>query len=300
MDYTQILEARMLFASKQNVSQRYREDGYNKLEVLELVYDLQAGSYVEYAEKNREALLNYAVEMGSVIRRHIKSDSSLLDVGCGEMTTLSFLLANIGDLIGHVHAFDVSLSRLLVGKRFAKQNMGSAYDRLNTVAAELQAMPYRDSSISVCISNHALEPNGGQERVILKELFRVARDYVLLFEPYYEGASQEAKARMDAMGYVRGLEKTAQDMGAEVLEVVQMTNIRNSLNPTACFVLRPPKAISQHAISANDVFSMPGTDLPLQNHEEGLISRDTGMLFPRLVGIPILRRNSGVHANALI
>lgn len=299
MNYDQILEARRLFEAGQNVSQRFREAGTNPLPVLELVYDLQAGSYVEYAEKHRASLEDYADEMAAIARRHIESPGSILDVGCGELTTLSFFLSKIPELVTEAHAFDVSLSRLRVGEQFARQNMGPASQRLNIVAAELQALPYRTASIDVSVSNHALEPNGGQERAILSELFRVTKNLLILFEPCYETASEDAKNRMTSMGYVKGLEKVARELGAEVVEIVPMTNIRNPLNPTACFVIRPPQK-QPASVAEGSVYALPGTDLPVDRTEHGYISPDTGILFPIVTGIPILRKNAGIYATSLL
>ena len=52
---------------------------------------------------------------------------------------------------------------------------------------------------------HPIEPNRGREEAILSELLRVARRALVMIEPSYETASAEARARMERLGYVRGL-----------------------------------------------------------------------------------------------
>jgi SAM-dependent methyltransferase len=303
LNYDEILEARRIYGAGRNVSQHFRGGRGNPLEAVELVYDLQAGSYIQYAEQHRASLLEYAKEMAAIARRHVSAPACWLDVGCGELTTLSFFLSEVPDLVEEAHAFDVSLSRLLVGRRFAESNLRLPHDRLNLVAAELQALPYRTRSVDVCVSNHALEPNGGQEANILQEIFRVTRDVVLLFEPCYESASIAAKRRMESLGYIRDLENTARRLGGRVLDVVPMKEIRNPDNPTACFILQPPAnsaGCSRGAAAGAGLYSLPGTDLPLHKHSEGYLSPDTGILLPTIMGVPILRKKSSLFATALL
>ncbi|CAM5272174.1 Methyltransferase domain-containing protein OS=Lysinibacillus sphaericus OX=1421 GN=LS41612_21290 PE=4 SV=1 [Lysinibacillus sphaericus] len=68
-------------------------------------------------------------------------------------------------------------------------------------------MPLANNSIDLVYTVHALEPNGGKELEALKELYRVASKYVVLVEPYYEGANSEAKERMDRLGYIKGIRR---------------------------------------------------------------------------------------------
>src|SRR5437763_14892597 len=101
---------------------------------------------------------------------------------------------------------------------------------LRVMRAELSSIPLPSSSVDVVTTSHALEPNGGREREIIAELVRIARRKLVLFEPCYEMASPEAKARMESLGYIRGLTKLADRVTS--LEIVD-----NPLNPTACFVI---------------------------------------------------------------
>jgi hypothetical protein len=112
---------------------------------------------------------------------------------------------------------------------------------LETFKAELSSIPLADASVDVVTTNHALEPNGGREREILLELARVARRKLVLFEPCFEIADDDARARMTEHGYIRGLADHARAIGATVESVTALETVDNPLNPTACFVIGLPE-----------------------------------------------------------
>ncbi|MBL6431050.1 MAG: methyltransferase domain-containing protein [Alphaproteobacteria bacterium] len=141
--------------------------------------------------------------MAEIVGKYVSNSSSFLDLGCGEITTLSHLVKRISGLASSTRAIDISLSRLLCGLEYAKEHMGLGFQNLSVAAAELQHIPLAGKSIDVSISNHALEPNGGDERRILGEIFRVTRGLCILFEPNFEAASAVAQERMTSLGYVK-------------------------------------------------------------------------------------------------
>ena len=50
--------------------------------------------------------------------------------------------------------------------------------------ADMKNIPLPDNSIDIVFFCHALEPNHGNEKQIIKELFRITRRYVILIETY--------------------------------------------------------------------------------------------------------------------
>jgi histidinol-phosphate/aromatic aminotransferase/cobyric acid decarboxylase-like protein len=108
---------------------------------------------------------------------------------------------------------------------------------VSTFRAELAAIPLSDNSVDVVTTNHAIEPNGGREVEILFELLRIAKRKIVLFEPCYEIATDEGKARMRQHGYVRDLRGHLEELGAKVESLTPLKTVHNPLNPTACIVV---------------------------------------------------------------
>lgn len=214
----------------------------NTPEILEIAYDLQAGTYVQFADDNPDHVRRYAAQLAEKLDPHLAEGDSLLDVGTGELTNLSHLVAGLGKAPGRVYACDISERRLRIGRDYANRHMGPAVERLELFRAELSSIPLPDKSVDVVTSNHALEPNGGRETELLAELFRLARKKLVLFEPCFEIASPEARQRMQHHGYISGLGAAAARLGAAVEGVTPLSMVDNALNPTACFVIVPPSS----------------------------------------------------------
>jgi SAM-dependent methyltransferase len=200
----------------------------NTPEIVEIAYDLQAGTYVSFAEEHPDYIRSYSGQLARMLDPHLKPGDVLLDAGAGELTTLSHMVAQLTTPLSTVYATDISEKRLEIGKKYAARYMKNA--DLRVMRAELSSIPLPSSSVDVVTTNHALEPNGGREGEIIAELVRVARRKLVLFEPCYEIASPAGKARMESLGYIRGLPDLADSVTS--LEIVD-----NPLNPTACFVI---------------------------------------------------------------
>jgi SAM-dependent methyltransferase len=299
-----ILLAKRAFSEGRNVTETLRNQKglkENTPEVIETAYDLQAGSYISHVEKNRERTLAYAGELGSLLREHIRDTDSLLDLGTGEMTTLSLLLQFLPVKPRNVLAFDISWSRISKGLPFAKANMGDCFGRLSAFVADIGALPLQDKSISVTTSSHALEPNGGRLADLMAELFRVTRDKLVLFEPCYEMNSLEGRQRMDRLGYIKGIDAVVEKLGGSMMAKIPLHHIDNVLNPTFCFVIKPGPAAQTAPIGRNPLewFSVPGSNYPLRRVDDFYFSRITGLCYPILRSIPILKPAAAILASAL-
>jgi len=122
--YTKIIEAKKNYKLGVNITKSMRDDlnsDRNTPEIIELAYDLQAGSYIKYVKKNLNKVTLYTDEISSILDFYLDVDDVLLDVGTGEMTTLSLLSSGIKDSIKKILAFDISFSRIYKGISFAKK-----------------------------------------------------------------------------------------------------------------------------------------------------------------------------------
>lgn len=294
---------RQLYKSGGNITEFLREEfdeSSNSSEIIEIAYDLQAGTYLEEytkTSKGKELRDSYAEEIYSHLSPHLTPKCSLMDVGTGELLTLTLIAKNL-DIQIEIFAFDISWSRLYKGRKFWNQNITNQNLNLSTFVADMKKIPFSSKSIDITTSMHALEPNGKNLESLLKELFRVTRSKCVLFEPSYKHNSDEGKKRMDRLGYIKDIEETVENLGGTIIDVIPIKKILNPLNPTACFVIEPPRR-DIPKMHNGDRLSVPGTDFPLTLDGEFLTSADTGYVFPILKEIPILKDDAAILATSL-
>ncbi len=300
MIYLDIAEAKEAYKRGENITQYLRNkfnEPENTSEIIEIAYDLQAGSYIRGVESNREQAHLYANELGGILSKHIRNGETLLDVGTGELTTLTLALNQVDVELSSVLAFDISWSRLKKGMNFHLNNNKKLNINVDTFIADAKEIPLHEKCIDIVTSSHALEPNGKNLSTLLKELFRITKRKLVLFEPSYELNSNEGKERMDSLGYIKGVEEEVTKLGGRVTEINPIVNAGNPLNPTACYVIEPPSTFSNIALN-KPVFCVPGTNFTLKDSGGFLASEDTGLLFPVLENIPVLRSKSAILATA--
>lgn len=269
----------------------------SEAEIIEIAYDLQAGSYVEIADANSEWLNNFSVEASNILNHHLTNIQTFLDAGCGELTTTTNILNSLNNFPKTVFAFDLSLSRLLHGRRYWEQHSLEA-GTLSLFSGEFQSIPLPSNCIEATTTIHSLEPNKANLRRCLKELFRVTSKRLFLFEPCYEKATKKAQQRMETHGYIKNLELETKSLGGKILEIREIQNPSNKLNPTYCFVVEPSHQTNETNVT-QPFFSLPGTDYNLTSDNDFLLSNDAGIIFPKLMGIPMLRPKNGIIANTL-
>lgn len=301
MLYGNLQPARMAFQSGENVTSCLKEQfgiDHNSPEIIEIAYDLQAGSYVDFVNNNRVLWDAYTLEIAGVLGRHCTETDSILDVGTGEMTTLAGVAKHCYSGASDYYACDISWSRLNKGKEFlAEELCETITSKLQPFVANLFNLPFVDGAVDVVWTSHALEPNGGKEKEALSELLRVARKKLVLFEPYYEENSSEGKERMDRLGYIKGIPSVIKELGANCKEVVQISNVSNPLNPTYAFIIHPKSTSTvEHA---DNLWACPTTKLPMSRLEDCFWSEYSMLVYPILRDIPILRPEAAILASAI-
>jgi SAM-dependent methyltransferase len=302
-----VIETIKAFRSGKNITEYLRKLNnieYNSPEIIELAYDLQAGSYIEYARKNMQLVNLYTNEIAQIIDTNLNHNDSILDIGSGELTTISNVINKLNKKPRILYCIDISWSRLYKGISYAKEILNQeSFSRISPIVAEISKIPLHSKSINVTTSSHALEPNGENLRLILEELFRVTIDKIILFEPSYEMNSEIGRERMDKLGYIKNIKGTVESLGGTIIEFKSITNISNPLNPTYCYIIVPPAQVGKDVVRNLQIppdFTFPGSDSELIEFDEFLISRFTGILFPKLKRIPILKSTSSILATALL
>ena len=269
MKYCDLRPAVEAYAAGRNVTAVLRGllgEAGNTSEIIEIAYDIQAGSYIEAVRDKPEHWHSYTSEIAAIISGHLSVEDKVLEVGTGEMTTLTGVAnAAFAGVAAH-YAMDISWSRIRQGRAFVSRSMRPEIAaKLNDFVADLFHLPFGDKALDVIWTSHALEPNGGRERAALMEFFRVARKRVILFEPSYENTSEAGRARMELLGYVRNIPQVVADLGGRLEAVIPIKTVANPLNPTHAYVLTPPA--TGHAAASNVEWACPATGLPMERLE---------------------------------
>lgn len=266
----------------------------NSVEDILISYDVQAGTYLRSFAKDNSLKAKYGAALARVIDG-LGSFGSILEAGVGEATTMVGMLKRLRSLPEDQLAFDISWSRL----KFAKgllSDLGFSEVRLFT--GNLFEIPLADNAVDLVYTSHALEPNGGKEESALRELYRVARKFVVLLEPAYELAGPEAQARMRQHGYVQDLAGAAHRLGYNVVENRLFEHSSNPLNPTGLIVIEKVGGLGTSALSL-PVCPITKTRLqPVGNTV--LFSKDSLLAYPVLEGIPCLLSHNSILASHML
>ncbi len=250
-----------------------------------IAYDLQAGSYVALARKDPAYRRKWCAQLAELIKPWIEPGDRLLEVGAGEATTLSGVVGALQQPTIRPMGFDLSWSRLHVGREWLKENNVNG----TLFVADLFNIPLANDSIDVVYTSHSLEPNGGREREAIAECLRVAGKAVVLVEPLYELAPDAAKERMTKHGYVRNLRQAAVDLGAEVKSYGLLDLYANPLNPSGVLVLTKAAPQSRRVSEPDGYWQCPVTSAALLDRSDLYYAPDVGLAYPVMRGIPLLR-----------
>jgi ubiquinone/menaquinone biosynthesis C-methylase UbiE len=268
----------------------------NSLAATLIAYDLQAGVYSADALAAPDLQDKWCEQLAGLVGSQLPSAGSVLEVGVGEATTLAGVLGALQSQVGAAYGFDVSWSRVVAGSDW----LAKYGQRAELFVGDLFQIPLADNSIDVVYSSHSLEPNGGREEAAIAECLRVARRAVVLVEPIYELVTDEARARMDRHGYVRGLRDTAIRLGAIVADYRLLDICHNPLNPSGVVLLvKQQSASMQKSDAISKLWRCPLTGTALERDEDCFIAADMGIAYPVLRGVPLLRPEHAVLASRL-
>src|SRR2546430_1681077 len=160
-------ELRALYEAGENISdflRRERGSDYNDEDLIEISYDLQAGTYITAMED--ESMARHKKEYTAEIARVMLSlcnPTSILEAGIGEATTFSGVTKNLNIDRLETYGFDISWSRVAYARNWlARQNITDT----TLCTGSLLHVPFADNSIDIVYTSHAIEPNLGREKTI--------------------------------------------------------------------------------------------------------------------------------------
>ena len=267
-------------------------DAKNLSEMIKISYDLQAGAYSRKAELNPEFEEERAITFSQIING-LGEFNSILEVGIGEATSFSCLIPKLRNKNIQSFGFDISYSRIQYGNKFLKKTNLS--NKLLFTGSYFDC-PIQDSAIDIVYTVHSLEPNGGQEKKMLEELFRITSKYLVLFEPIYELSSEKSKSHMDNHGYVRNLYSTAIQLGYKVKEY-KLIFEENCFGDNSTGVIIIDKTDSTSNDSNNlSPLACPITKEPLELIKNNYYCQNSMLLYPVVNSIPCLLPENAIIA----
>lgn len=286
-------ELKEKYAQGQNISALLRKElnvSCNTNEIIEISYDMQTGSYIEMMKNDGIAKhkKEYSAKIASVILS-LCTPVSVLEAGVGEGTTLAGVVKHLGNDVCS-YGFDLSWSRVAYAKNWLHKQ-GVTNTKL--CSGDLLSIPFLDNSIDVVYTSHSIEPNGGNEKAILRELYRVTRKYLILLEPGYEFACEEGRQRMESHGYCKNLKNYSQSLGYDILKHELFSHTLNQLNPTTLTIISKQSDFKL----PTDVFACPKFKVPLKKIDNALFSSEGLVAYPILGGIPCLKIENGIFAS---
>jgi ubiquinone/menaquinone biosynthesis C-methylase UbiE len=293
-----ILGMRAAFARGENAmefARRELDKAANSSVATLISYDLQTGSYVANTRANPEANKRWVGQLASILGPFVGSHSLVLEVGCGEATTLAGVLQALPQKPRGAIGFDISWSRCAEAMHWLAEKGVAA----QLFVADLFSIPLDDSSVDVVYTSHSIEPNRGRELAALRELLRIAQCAVVLVEPLYELANESARNRMDHHKYVRGLHQAAESLGANILDYRLLEYTSNPLNPSGVLVLDKGSTGNSGKAEARLQWRCPITHTPLTAEQDVFVSKDSGLAYPVLRNIPLLRPQHAIVASKL-
>lgn len=297
MRYRNVEQAYIAYQNGNNVIKKLKELSKKQEttpEMIEIAYDMQAGTYISSCTNYQERWSLYCDEISEILQTYTQEGDRVLDVGTGELTTLTGVASSCFAQAERIYASDISWSRLSCGVDFFRDRSGLSPSRLQVLVSDLFRLPFGDGSIDLIWTSHALEPNGGREREALAELFRVAKRKLVLFEPSYENNSTAGKARMDQHGYIKNLPKIIDSLGGKCDDIIRIKNVSNPLNPTFAHIITPPKRPS-----AETVWACPSTGASMVEQADCFWCESARLAYPILQGIPVLREDAAILASHL-
>jgi uncharacterized protein YbaR (Trm112 family) len=285
-------QVKELYERDVNILRFFREDlgtERNTVGAIQLAYDLQSGSYIDrlrWDSEHGQRLEGYTEKMLAYLEPC--AAESILEAGVGEATVLCPLIRKLAKRPVRVSAFDLSWSRVMYARRYAEQ-VGGIQPRFFT--GDLFQIPAIDGAYDLVYTSHAIEPNHPREREALRELYRVTRRWLVLFEPSYELGGEETRRNIETHGYCRDLPEIARELGYEVVQHDLLDFVHTPRNRTGVLVIRKPDS---HGASLEEELACPQCRQGLAAIRGQLYCRECCLIYPVIEGIPCLLAANGI------
>jgi ubiquinone/menaquinone biosynthesis C-methylase UbiE len=294
LNYNEIKKIRNSYENKKNIMSLLRKNKSNLTNSPEMIlysYDLQAGSY--YACHKNKKNLKIRKQIGEKLTQIILNvkAKSILEAGIGEGNTLAQVCRQKTNNMPTFFGFDISLSRLL----YAQKLLYESGKKATLFTGNMTNIPLSDNSVDLVYTSFALEPNHGNEELLMKELFRISRKYVLLIEPSFELGSKITREHIKKHGYVRNLPNVIKKLGHKII-IHELGPFYKKNNQSAIILAEKN---TTHKFSKNIKFTSPISGKSIIKNKNFWYCKDDGYIFPVIHQIPCLVKENGILASKI-
>ena len=259
-------------------------------DAIEICYSLQSGAYTAFARDCRSE--RFHREIQEIIKANASAPdrASVLDFGIGEGTAW---IRDNAVRPSRLFGIDISNRRL---QWCRKNNTGIRH--LCLIKSDAALIPLADQSMDIVITMHAIEPNGDERAArLIRELARVCRRTLMLFEPNYHTAGEAMRERMNGYGYNKVCWPVAHDLQAfEVVNDGQLRNHVTELNKTSCLVLRRTDRSGTSRRERSPLIC-PITLSPLRRKGGFLLDESESFAYPVFQGVNFLNRRDALFVD---
>ncbi len=239
--------AKKKHASRKNIQQFFKNK-LQKTDVIKISYDIQSGDYIDYFNKfSKKKIKKIYYPLVKAIKDNFKYSRSILDFGCGELTTSYYVYNHLKKKIVKYFANDNSLNRLIIGKNNLKKHLKkNDFKKFEIFCNSEYKLPFKENSIDLIFTIHSLEPNNKIKEKIFDELYRISRHGIIFMEPHYEVSSRKQKKRMLDLDYVRGFERLLKSKKINYQVIKKKYHINNE-NISSLFVIKKNKVLKKNS-----------------------------------------------------
>ena len=270
----------------------------NQIEDIMISYDFQAGTYVEDYILNGDKWDRFTNRLAKEIDSLTCPKRSILECGVGEATMLCSVLKQSKTKFNYVGGLDISWSRIKRAQIYAVEQ----HQAFDLFVGDMFQLPLKDNSIDIVYTIHSIEPNGGKEKEILSELYRVTSSYLICVEPAYELADKKSKERMERFGYIKNLYSAAKELGFNIIkwELYAPGLDLEPLNPAGILIIekanQKQEAQNCENVSEEHLKCCPITKTDVEIIDGAYYSPKSLLAYPILCGVPLLTEEHAVVA----
>lgn len=278
----------------------YLTDNHSKSTTVEdemISYDLRAGGDLDHYAKDpslfnkvRDRICHYICETGC-------TTGNIVECGAGEGINLTGIINKGGFQFSWARGLDISWSRVAYARNFAKK-INTHGTELDFIVGDFFHLPFKDDSIDILYTMQGIYGMGGYETELLKELYRVVNGYLILIEPSFELAGEQARIRMEQLGYVRGLREKAASLGYTIIKYELFGVDANPLNPAAVLIIKKSATLKKEKI--NNALCCPYTFCDMDIIGNVYFSKESMLSYPIINGVACLTRENAVITSKML